>query len=347
MRVILCGYYGQDNAGDEALLVTLLQLLPPSVTPVVFSTNPPVTSARYGVEAYPNRHWPTVWRELRRADGFIWGGGSLMQDVTSFTSPLYYAGLMAIAQWLGLKTIAWAQGIGPLNRPPIRWLTRWVLSGCTGISVRDQASAALLKRWQLPCQVAPDPVWLLAAVPPATQPPSLTVAVNLRQHPLLTPERQQLLTAALIHFQQQTQARIRLIPFQETQDFEIAQAIAAQLPGPSELLYRADPRQCKGLFHGVKLAIGMRLHSLIMAASEGCCCFGLSYDPKVSRLMTEVGLPGWELTELPPSSVAISGAWQRALTQEDPLTPQQQQQLREKVTIHQALLENILLTGGS
>jgi hypothetical protein len=50
-----------------------------------------------------------------------------MQDVTSFASPIYYGGLMALAQLLGLKTIAWGQGIGPLNRPFTRWLTKKVL----------------------------------------------------------------------------------------------------------------------------------------------------------------------------------------------------------------------------
>jgi len=39
------------------------------------------------------------------------------------------------------------------------------------------------------------------------------------------------------------------------------------------------------------MAIGMRFHSLIMAAAE--CCFALSYDPKVSQLMEELAMPGW------------------------------------------------------
>lgn len=51
MRVLLSGYYGQGNGGDEALLATLLQMLPPEVTPVVLSGNPKQTRDRYGVEA--------------------------------------------------------------------------------------------------------------------------------------------------------------------------------------------------------------------------------------------------------------------------------------------------------
>ncbi|WP_421655307.1 hypothetical protein [Leptothermofonsia sp. ETS-13] len=41
VQAILCGYYGQGNGGDEALLVSLLQMLPQHVAPLVLSGNPP------------------------------------------------------------------------------------------------------------------------------------------------------------------------------------------------------------------------------------------------------------------------------------------------------------------
>jgi len=126
MRAVICGYYGRGNGGDEALLVSLLQMLPSAIKPIVLSNNPRETSQRYGVETCPSRDWWQVFKTLKKADIFIWGGGSLMQDVTSFASPIYYGGLMALAQLLGLKTIAWGQGIGPLNRPFTRWLTKKV-----------------------------------------------------------------------------------------------------------------------------------------------------------------------------------------------------------------------------
>lgn len=343
MRVILCGYYGQDNAGDEALLVSLLQLLPPDIEPIALSANPQVTTQRYGIAACPNRNWGQIWRLMRCADGFIWGGGSLMQDVTSVTSPLYYAGLMWLAQRLGLKTIAWAQGIGPLRRSPIKWLTRQVLQGCDGISVRDQASAQLVHQWGLTALLAPDPVWLLQGRPSLeTKTERPIVALNLRPHPSLTPERSQLLTQALIDFQYQTQTHLRLIPFQKSQDLALLEAIAAQLPGEYEVVYRADPRDCKGLFQGVTLTIGMRLHSLIMAAAEGNPCFALSYDPKVSRLMAEVGLGGWELDNLPPTVAEISQTWQHHFQQAQPLTHQQRQDIQHQTRQHQTVLARMM-----
>lgn len=339
MRVILCGYYGQDNAGDEALLVCLLQMLPPGAEPVVLSANPEITSNRYGVEAWGNRDWGKIWQLFGECGGFIWGGGSLMQDVTSVASPLYYAGLMAIAQMRGLKTVAWAQGIGPLQRPPLRWLTRGVLKGCTGISVRDQASLQLVQQWGLKAFLAADPVWLLESQNATALPTTLPiVAINLRSHRLLTLERLAVITEALVDFQQKTQTHLRLIPLQKSQDMALVEAIAVELAGSYEILYRPDPRECKGLFQGVEFSIGMRLHSLIMAASEGSACFALSYDPKVSGLMAEVGIPGWKLTDLTDSKI-LSQTWQDYFRQRQPWTGQGP--LQNSAQRHQKLLGKI------
>ncbi|NJN22942.1 MAG: polysaccharide pyruvyl transferase CsaB [Leptolyngbya sp. RL_3_1] len=297
MRVVLCGYYGMGNGGDEALLATLLQMLPPHVTPVVLSGNPTETTRRYGVAAVPRKSFGAVVSALRQADGLIWGGGSLMQDATSALNPIYYGGLMAIAQLLGLKTLAWAQGIGPLNRAWASWLTRQLLRGCTGVSVRDRASAQLLATWGVDAIQAPDPVWALTGESGADlwQIPAPRVVVALRAHPWLTEARLAQLTEAFVTLQAQTGWAIALVPFQPSRDRPIAAAIQPHLPGPSQILTVSDPRQLKGLFQGAELAIAMRLHALIMAAAEGCRCFALSYDPKVTQLMADQAMAGWEM----------------------------------------------------
>lgn len=123
-RVICSGYYGKGNGGDEALLASLLQMLPPTVEPIILSGNPSQTQNHYQVEACDRMNGMEVLSALRRADALIWGGGSLIQDVTSAISPFYYGALMGLAQRMGLTTIAWAQGIGPLNRSISRWLAK-------------------------------------------------------------------------------------------------------------------------------------------------------------------------------------------------------------------------------
>ncbi len=344
MRVVLCGYYGKGNGGDEALLATLLQMLPDRVTPIVLSGNPQQTRDRYHVEARDRMNLFSVVQTLRKSDAFIWGGGSLIQDVTSAISPLYYGGLMTLAQQLGLKTIAWAQGIGPLKRDTTIKLARQTFGNCTAVSVRDQGSAALLSEWGIPCTLAPDPVWALESSPVQGlwDLPAPRVAVTLRSHPQLTATRLDRFTRALIDFQKATQTCILLVPFQQSQDLAIAEAIAAQLPGVRKVFCLEDPQALKGLFCGVEMAIGMRLHSLIMAAAEGCRCFALSYDPKVSKLMAEIDLPGWNLTEIPDDCHVIYNTLLEHYANGNSLTPEQRQSLVDRSLMHQELLHQVL-----
>jgi polysaccharide pyruvyl transferase CsaB len=346
MRALLSGYYGKGNGGDEALLATLLQMLPPHVTPVVLSGNPQETRDRYGVESYHRMAILPVLQALRSSDALIWGGGSLIQDVTSTISPFYYGGLMALAQIMGLKTVAWAQGIGPLKRSPTRWLARQNFTGCTKVSVRDRSSAALLADWQIPCLLAPDPVWALESkpVPGLGKLPAPRVAVTFRNHPQLTAARLANLTRALVDFQKATQAFILLLPFQKSEDLAIAEAIQPQLKDVSKILILEDPQLLKGVYQGVEMAIGMRLHSLIMAASEGCRCFALSYDPKVNRLMEELAIPGWDLVNLPDDPNVISTTWMEHYANGDPLSSEQIQSLVDRAFMHRDILNAALKT---
>ncbi len=344
MRAVLCGYYGMGNGGDEALLASLLQMLPSYVTPVVLSGTPQQTRDRYGVETIDRKDFRALWSALKQSQVFIWGGGSLMQDATSLASALYYAGLMKLAQVMGLTTIAWAQGIGPLKRPLTRWIARHTFAGCTGISVRDCGSAALLNRWQLPFTLAPDPVWALesTAVKGLWDLPAPRVAVSLRSHPLLTPSRLENLTQALVNFQKATQTCVLLVPFQATQDLVIAQQIQPQLTGPSQILQLQDPHELKGVFRGVEMAIAMRLHGLIMAAAEECRCFALSYDPKVSQLMQEVSLPGWDLENLPEHPNEICQVWLENYANGEPLSQTQIKALIDRALLHREILQTLL-----
>ncbi len=359
MRVVLCGYYGMGNGGDEALLATALQMLPPGATPVVLSGNPGETARRYGVEAHPRKHLGTVVQTLRRGDAFVWGGGSLMQDATSALNPLYYGGLMALAQGLGLKTVAWGQGIGPLVRPWNRWATGYLLRRCTGVSLRDQASAAIARTWGLTPPVGPDPVWALAGEPSDTLAawPTPRIGIALRPHPWLTGDRLDALTTALGYLQRDTQATLVLIPFQPQRDGAIARHLQAHLPGPCPILAPQHPQQLRGLFDGLTMVIAMRLHGLIMAAAAGCRCFALSYDPKVSQLMADTGMPGWamdpaqpmaessaipSLTPWPLEPTGLTDAWLAHYHHGQGLSAQEIGERRDRAKIHQTVLAQAL-----
>lgn len=358
MRALIVGYYGYGNAGDEALLHCLLQQLPADIEPVVLSQDPVATArtyAEFGIQSCSRRDGLKLWQQAQNVDALIWGGGGLIQDATSWRSPLYYLGLMGLAQSKGSRTVAWAQGIGPLQRNWIQFLARRGFGGCSGVSVRDVGSAALLQNWGIPYLLAPDPVWALDPQPlewgqagaDLELAPS-RIAVVLRDHPQLTPERVGVLTQALAQLQQLTGSQILLLPFQlgadpqdPSADQRLALTMAADL-SQAHVLPIADPQRLRGLFEGVSWALVMRFHGLVMAAAAGCRCFGLSYDPKVSFLLAELGFPGWRLPEIPADPDQIVPVWLEHFQRGPHLSLDQRSQWRERAGQHRQILAQAL-----
>jgi polysaccharide pyruvyl transferase CsaB len=162
--IVLSGYYGFDNAGDEALLAAISEALrefSPDINIIVLSASPQRTQELHGVAAVSRFNPISLIQTLRRADLLISGGGSLLQDVTSWRSILYYLGIVTLALILGQPVMFYAQGIGPIRRPWARWLTRVIANRVRLITVRDQDSLNELKHLGVtkpPVYVTADPV---------------------------------------------------------------------------------------------------------------------------------------------------------------------------------------------
>ncbi|RAR39799.1 polysaccharide pyruvyl transferase CsaB [Paenibacillus sp. MDMC362] len=166
--IVISGYYGFKNSGDEAVLKSILTALEQEgkatgivINPVVLSIDPDWTSAAYGVKSVHRMKLGEVRQAIKDSDGLISGGGSLLQDATSPKTIPYYLGVLKIAQWLGKPTFIYAQGVGPVNRKLFYPMIRSIFRKCTYISVRDIQSGELLQSMGIPGEsihVVPDPV---------------------------------------------------------------------------------------------------------------------------------------------------------------------------------------------
>ncbi|MBR3456683.1 MAG: polysaccharide pyruvyl transferase family protein, partial [Selenomonadaceae bacterium] len=103
-NLVVSGYYGSRNGGDEAMLAAMLEVLSeldPKLNITVISSDPEDTRRRHGVEAVSWLDMPGILCVLRKADLLISGGGSLLQNVTSGRSLYYYMGIIFLAHVLG------------------------------------------------------------------------------------------------------------------------------------------------------------------------------------------------------------------------------------------------------
>ncbi|WP_054954629.1 polysaccharide pyruvyl transferase family protein [Paenibacillus dakarensis] len=166
--IVISGYYGFKNSGDEAVLKSILTALQEQgkeagvqIEPVVLSIDPEWTSSVYGVRSVHRMQLGEVRRAIKESDGLISGGGSLLQDATSPKTIPYYLAIIKIAQWLKKPTFIYAQGVGPVNRRVFHPMIRSVFRKCSYISVRDVQSGELLQSMGIGAgdiHVVPDPV---------------------------------------------------------------------------------------------------------------------------------------------------------------------------------------------
>ena len=142
MRVVLSGYYGFGNLGDEALLEVIVAQLRarfPACVIDVLSANPERTRSQFGIEATPRWNMGEVREAIRRADVVLSGGGGLLQSATSLRSVVYYAGILREAVRVKRKSMIFAQSIGPLDSLG-KFIVRSLCRGDRGIGSADRAA---------------------------------------------------------------------------------------------------------------------------------------------------------------------------------------------------------------
>ena len=160
-RFVLSGYFGFKNFGDEAILSVLINKLQQDKHRVtVISSDPQYTLKNYKhIRSIKTFNFRNIIGAIAKSDVLISGGGSLLQDVTSVKSLIYYLLIIAIGLFLRKKVIIFAQGIGPINSIAGKTLTKQLLKHCTYISVRDEKSYELLKNWNIDADLVCDPIF--------------------------------------------------------------------------------------------------------------------------------------------------------------------------------------------
>lgn len=307
-RVVISGYYGFSNSGDEAVLRSILLALKEqgekanvNVVPIVLSATPECTNKMYGVESVPRMHPASIWKAIKGADALISGGGSLLQDATGKKTIPYYTGIIKIAQWLRKPTFIYAQGVGPVHSSMMFPLIKSAMNKSSYISVRDEQSALFLQSIGVKqsIEVVPDPVmgmplpeekgkWQVEK----QDKPVIGVSVRFWRS-----DREDLnsIAEALLTLTARRGVHIRFLPFHTPDDIEASQYISEKM---KPRLNRAssieianvddDPQQMLLAVADCDVLFGMRLHALIYAANQRIPLLGLSYDPKINQFLKRI-----------------------------------------------------------
>lgn len=287
MKVLISGYYGAGNVGDEALLAGIAQgLAARGFEPRVLSADPRATRALHGVRAHDRL--AGLPAALLGAGALVSGGGGLLQDTTSARSLDYYLTTIRLARLMRKRVVVYGQSLGPLTAAG-RARVGAALTGLP-LALRDEQSVALAASLGLSSVLVADPALLLPA-PADLAPPDPSGPV------VLVPRGgQDELNRALEGLAARLAAErvpLAAAAFHPGQDAPAVERLARAAPG-LEVRQADTPTAALRALSGARYVVSVRLHGAILAARVGVGFAGLSYDPKVRGFLAQAAAPAFQ-----------------------------------------------------
>ncbi len=303
-NILISGYYGFNNTGDEAMIETMATLLAKrDCSLTVLSSNPDKTKELYNVHAYDRYKLKEITKAIKKADLVISGGGTLFQDITSKKSIWYYLGIIKLAQLYRKKVVVAYQGMGPIDTKFYRRMTKGILNkkSVKFVGMRDNQAIEYAKKIGIKenkIVFSSDMIFMMK--PPAKERIDKIIndnVLNLQDNEKLIgisvrewkdKDRTDKLAETCDLIVERYNARIVFFPFHKPKDAEISKIIMHKMKHEDKCTLMPNrylPSEILGAMGRMNVNIGVRLHSLIFSSISNVPTIGISYDPKVDGFM--------------------------------------------------------------
>jgi polysaccharide pyruvyl transferase CsaB len=353
-RLLLAGYLGCGNLGDDAILMGLSEgLRHEDFELSMLSGAPEETFRNYGIPSVPRRDLRAVQAAIERCDALVFPGGSVFQDVTSAASPAYYSTLVRKAKKAGKPVLLLGQGVGPLRGFKGKRFAVAAFNAADAIVVRDPGSATTLRNLGVkrPVRVGADMSFLMS--PPKEVAGDFQVGsmktVGISPRPVArTGKTVQKLFGDLSRLLFQANVMPVLIEMDRNEDgpliYEISKIQGGKVPDIRKL---ETPMQVQQRMARMESVIAMRLHAGILAANVGVPPLMVSYDPKVAAFAkmlefgTALSIEGLTAQRLFEAYKAFSKDRQRNLK----ILERKREELRQSAQVNIEVLLSTLKTA--
>ncbi len=308
-NVLISGYYGFNNTGDEAMIETMSILLAKrNYGLIVLSSNPEKTKESYNVQAYNRYKISEVIKAIRKADIIVSGGGTLFQDITSKKSIWYYLGIVKIAHLLHKKVCVAYQGMGPIDTKMYRRMTKRTLNKkfVRLVALRDKNAMEYAKE----IGIKEDKITFSSDMVFMMEPPAKErcmkilrdnlhgykdgqVLIGLSVREWKDKDRTDLFAELADKLVEKYNARIVFFPFHKPKDAEISKIIIHKMKHEESAVLipnRYLPSEILGTMGLMNVNIGVRLHSLVFSAVMNVPTIGISYDPKIDGFLEMINM---------------------------------------------------------
>jgi len=312
------GWYSSRNAGDQAILICIYDLLKervPDLTLEVICANDDFVRNEYGIEAISQtKHLFKVLAAVARSDALFIGGGTPFYD--DFKHMCFFWVLSAIAKLTKGKLAVYGASAQKLHRASAKWFTRRILNMANLITVREPLTKSQFESLGVhekvhctadpaitlrPCEKERIDALLekegLAGRSPlfAICPHFFSNTDPYRVHHYEKLEddliqRQKSVLAQAADYLSERGA-VLFLPMNTDppdSDLDVQREIAALVRNKGRIRFvetQYRPREVAGILSRCKLALGVRLHSLVLSAAVDTPVIAVSYAPKVAGFM--------------------------------------------------------------
>lgn len=317
MKIVISGFYGAGNLGDESILSSILSSIKkqsPNAEFTILSLNPVETSKLYSVDAvfrpdfgpkWFQTDFKKMWNAIKSSDLVIIGGGGLLEDIHNYFSIPRYLHTVILAKLFRKPVMFYSVGVGPISNKLSKFMVRSVCNISDIITVRDQKSKEILDSLgvsNVPILVSEDPVFLLESVDSGLAKKILIkekvpldkplIGVSVRQIEWCNPNYSNL-AKFLDYLISSLDVTVVFVPFGRDgspTDLDLSRQIIDQMKHNAYVLEEVySPSEILGIIKQFDFLIGMRFHSLMMGATTGVPTLGICYLPKVEILLAKLG----------------------------------------------------------
>lgn len=309
--ILVSGYYGFGNAGDDSIAASILQNIraeDPDAKITFLCKDPKANGKKYGARAIGRFNIFAILREMRGAKLLISGGGNLLQNTTSSRSLFYYTAIIRLAKAMGLKVFIYANGVGPIFGKKHEQSMLQALSLADKITFREQQSIDYVASLGFDASritLSADPALTLAPAPAARIEYLLRnvkgekfFAVSLRNFSSLRSEEVEgmdeetfakFFAKEIDRIAEATDAVPLYLVMQSSRDKELSEKVNALAAKKGYVLPSLTAAEILGILQRTSLVLAMRLHLLIYGAAAGKPLLGVSYDKKVDAMLDYMG----------------------------------------------------------
>ncbi len=305
--ILICGYYGFRNMGDDSLLRAIIENLrkyDADARITVMSRSPKETTELYGTNAIDRFDPISVIRAMKHARLLIFGGGNLLQDGSSTRSLHYYTWILRLARHMGLKIMVYANGIGPLHNEKNRAVAKNALLCADLLTLREKDSYGLCRELGIPekkLRLTADPAFSLKEADRAWVMRRLGgigvtagaryFIVALRKWKENEREKAAQMAQICDRIAKDYGCIPVFLPMHDPLDEEVNRLCASLCTTETRFLTQITGSELLGILRHMEFVIAMRLHTLIYSTAVGIPSIGLAYDGKLRAFMETMELP--------------------------------------------------------